>query len=58
MRPKNFEWMKELHGILRGMKLIMFHGLPILPQTYPFEVGQTQHPEAMTLQDLTTLDLV
>jgi hypothetical protein len=58
MRPKKFEWMKELHEILRGIKLIMFHGLPILPQAYLFEVGQTQHSETMTLQNLTTLDLV
>ena len=52
--PRKFEWVKYLHG----MQWIMFHGLPEFASSPPLWGGRNTNQETMTLQNLTTLDLL
>ena len=48
---------KSLHGFLRVIEWIMFHGHLDYFQNHFLEVGLTQNRETMALRTLTTIDL-
>ena len=56
MRPRKFEWMENLHGILHHIQWIMFHSLTGFASSHLKEMGLTQTQETMTLQNLTSLE--
>ena len=51
-------WMWSLHGVLRGIEWIMFHGHLDCFENFLLEVALTQNRETMTLQTLITVDCI
>ena len=43
-RPRRFEWMQNLKGILHSMQYIMFQGLRILREVHLKEPGSKTEP--------------